>query len=193
MPLSVAGPWIEYGLNLHFFRLRQPIFLKGSLKMSKYRFLNVLLFALIFSGCVSTQNNWGELKRLPKGPHEVNLQNLIDQWEEYHIYYAGLGVRSPLGVMFDPKNNDTVLMGDEWKKVANQKDLIEITRWISTHTQREPWLNEILGSDGRFYGYLYYSYGPVALEQISRQKIYMYYLEEPLKVGAIPTNKNISC
>jgi hypothetical protein len=179
-------------LNLHFFRFRQPIFLGESIKMNKYRYLNVLLFVLIFSGCVSTKNNWGELKRLPKNPQEVNLQNLIDQWEDYHIYYAGLGVRSPLGVMFDPKNNDTILVGDEWKKVTDQKDLVEITQWISAHTQREPWLNKILGSDGRFYGYLYYSYGPVALEQIARRKIYVFNLEEPLKVGAIQKNQTIA-
>lgn len=43
--------------------------------------------------------------------------------------------------------------------------------WISTHTQLDLWVNEILGSDGRFYGYLYYSQGPVALEQIGRRKI----------------------
>ena len=84
------------------------------------------------------------------------FQDLIDKWDNYHIYYSDhydrFNVRAPLGIMFDPKNNDTRLVGDRWKKVEKQKDLIEMTKWIYPTTQYEPWLNEILGPDGRFYG-----------------------------------------
>ena len=89
-----------------------------------------------------------------------SYQNLIYKWDDYHIYssdqYAGPGFRSPLGIMFDPKNNDTTLVGDRWKKVSDQKTLTDMTKRIFLATQYEPWLNEILGPDGRFYGYLYY-------------------------------------
>lgn len=153
--------------------------------MKKYKFLSVFLAASIISGCVSWQKNYGKLKIIPKDSNEVTIQYLIDKWDDYHVYssdqYAGPGFRSPLGIMFDPKNNDTMLVGDRWKKVSDQKTLIEMTQWIYMTTQYEPWLNEILGPDGRFYGYLYYSYGVVTLKVVGDKKMYVFNLEEPMK------------
>ncbi|HUV79152.1 MAG TPA: hypothetical protein VMW06_13965 [Desulfobacterales bacterium] len=152
--------------------------------MNKHRFLIMLLIALILSGCSLSLKNYGKLKMLPKGPGQVTIQDLIDNWEDYDIYYAGsfaryYGVRNPLGVMFDPKNNDTTLVGDRWEKVRDQKTLIEIAQMIYPNTQYEPWLREILGPDDGFYGYLYYSYGMVILKLTDDGKMYVYDLEEP--------------
>ena len=150
-------------------------------------FLSVLLIALIISGCVSWQKNYGKLKTIPNGPNHLTIQNLIDKWDDYHIYssdqYAGPGFRSPLGIMFDPKNNDTMLVGDRWKKVSDQKTLTDMTKRIFLVTQREPWLNEILGPDGVLYGYLYYSYGVVTLKVVDEKKMYIFNLEEPPNEG----------
>jgi hypothetical protein len=85
--------------------------------------------------------------------------------------------------MFDPKSNDTTLVGDLWKKVGDQKALIELTKWIFPTTQYEPWLNEILGPDGRFYGYLYYSYGFVTLKVVDDKTMYVLNLEDPREEG----------
>ena len=151
--------------------------------IKKSRFLSVFLLALIISGCASWQENYGKLRILPENRNEVTIQDLINNWDDYNIYYSdqyeGFSVRSPLGIMFDPKGNDTTLVGDRWKKVGKQKDLIEMTKWIYPTTQYEPWLNEILGPDGRFYGYLYYSYGIVVLKLTDDGKMYVYELEEP--------------
>jgi len=157
------------------------------METKKYIFLSVLLIALIISGCVSWQKNYGKLKIIPYGPNHLTIQNLIDKWDDYNIYYSdiydGFSVRSPLGIMFDPKNNDTMLVGDRWKKVSDQKTLIEMTQWIYMTTQYEPWLNEILGPDGLLYGYLYYSYGVVTLKVVGDKKMYILNLEEPPNKG----------
>ena len=155
-------------------------------KINKYIFLFIFFIALIPYGCSISLKNYGKVKRLPKGPDEVTIQDLIDNWEDYDVYFAGsfaryYGVRSPLGVMFDPKNNDTTLVGNMWEKVRDQKTLIEITQMIYPNTQYEPWLSEILGPDGRFYGYLYYSYGMVVLKLTDEGKMNVYDLEEPAK------------
>jgi len=81
--------------------------------------------------------------------------------------------------MFDPKNNETTLVGDRWKIVKDHKDLIEMTKWIYSNTQYEPWLNEILGPDGKFYGYLYYSYGFVTLKVVDDKTLFVFNLEAP--------------
>jgi hypothetical protein len=152
--------------------------------MNKHRFLIMFLIVLILYGCSISLKNYGKVKMLPKGPDEVTIKDLIEKWEDYDIYYSGsfakyYGVRNPLGVMFDPKNNDTALVGDSWEKVRDQKTLIEITQMIYPNTQHDPWLSEILGPDGRFYGYLYYSYGMVVLKLTDDGRMYIYDLEEP--------------
>ena len=151
--------------------------------IKKSRFLSVFLLALIISGCASWQKNYGKLRILPESRNEVTIQDLINKWDDYNIYYSdqyeGFSVRSPLGIMFDPKNNETTLVGDRWKKVKDQKDLIEMTKWIYSNTQYEPWLNEIIGPDGKFYGYLYYSYGFVTLKVVDDKTMFVFNLEEP--------------
>ena len=155
--------------------------------MKKYIFLSGFLIALTISGCVSWQKNYGYLKIIPEDSNEITIQKLIDKWDDYDIYYSdiydGYSVRSPLGILFDPKNNDTMIVGDRWKKVKDQKDLIEMTQWIYPTTEFYPWLNEILGPDGRFYGYLYYSYGVVTLKMVGDKKMYIFNLEEPPDKG----------
>ena len=155
--------------------------------IKKYRLLNVFLIALIISSCASWQKNYGKLRILPKSHNEVTIQDLIGKWDDYNIYYSDnyeeSNVRTPLGIMFDPKNNDTTLVGDRWYKVRDQETLIELTKWIFPTTQYEPWLNEILGPDGSFYGYLYYSYGFVTLKMVGDKTMYVFSLEDPHEEG----------
>ena len=152
-----------------------------------YRLLGVILIAVMVSGCASWQNNHGKIRNLKESQNGVNIQDLVDKWDDYNVYYSdhydGYNIRSPLGIMFDPKNNDTTLVGDRWKKVRDQKDLIVMTQWIYPTTQYEPWLNEILGPDGRFYGYLYYSYGFVTLKVVDDKTMYVFNLEDPREEG----------
>jgi hypothetical protein len=146
--------------------------------MKKYINISLILFlVLIISGCVQLQGNYGSTKVIPRTGGKVTIQDLINKWDDYNIYYAGYGVRLPLGVWFDPKDSDTSLVGDLWKPVPDKKTLIEITQWIYPYTQYEPYLYEILGPDGRFYGYLYYSYGPVVFKKIDKSKMYVFNLE----------------
>ena len=155
--------------------------------LNKHRFFSFFLIALLISSCASWQQNYGNLRMLPKGQNGVTIQDLIDNWKDYDIYYSdkydGFDARSPLGIMFDPKNNDTVLVGDRWKKVEDQETLIEMTQWIYPTTQYEPWLNEILGPDGRFYGYLYYSYGFAIFKVVDDNTLYVFNLDEPGEEG----------
>ena len=155
--------------------------------IKKYKFLSVFLAASIISGCVSLQKNYGSLKTVPKDSNEVTIQYLIDKWDDYHVYSydqcAGPDLRLPLGIMFDPKNNDTMLVGGCWKKVKDQKSLTEMTKRIFLATYHEPWLNEIVGPDGQLYGYIYYSCGVVPLKMVGDNKMYVFCLEELLNEG----------
>ena len=100
--------------------------------MKKYKFLSVFFVALIITSCASWSNNYGKLRMIHKSQNEVTIQSLIDKWDDYNIYYSDQfeesNVRTPLGIMFDPKNNDTTLVGDRWYKVRDQNALIELTK-----------------------------------------------------------------
>lgn len=163
--------------------------------IKRHRLLSIVLIAFIFFSCASWQNNHGRLRILKENQNKVTIQDLIDKWDDYNIYYSdiydGYNPRAALGVMFDPKNNDTTLVGDRWKKVREKKDLIDITRWIYSNTQYEPWLNEILGPDGRVYGYLYYSYGGVTLKVIDDKTMYVFNLEERHEEGDGETHSSM--
>lgn len=144
--------------------------------------LLIILVALIF-GCSTGFGKYGRVKGFSKTEEQVTIQHLIDAWKDYDVYYAGLYVYSPLGIMFDPKNNNTTLEGDRWKKVEDQKTLNAIYRWLLVNNEYKPELRKILGPDGKFYGYLYHSEGPAVFKQIDDGTLYAYDLEEPCKGG----------
>ena len=153
--------------------------------IKKYRFLSIILIALFVCGFSPLEKKYGKLEIIPEGQHQVTIQDLIDKWDDYNIYYSdqydGFNVRAPLGIIFDPKNNDTVLVGYRWKKVNDQKTLIEMTQWICPTTLHEPCLNKILGPYDGFYGYLYYSCGLVTTRMIGDKKMYVFNLEMPIE------------
>ena len=131
------------------------------------------------SGCAALKDDYGRTKIISRTGGKVTIQDLIDKWNDYNIYYAGYGVRLPLGVLFNPKDSDNRLVGDLWKPVTDKKTLIEITQWMYPYTQYRPYLYEILGPNGKFYGYLYYSYGPVVFKKVGENKMYVMNLELP--------------
>lgn len=148
--------------------------------MRKSFFITVFfILILMISGCASWSKNYGSVEIIPKKKGVVTIQDLIDRWDDYHIYYAGRDDRFPLGVIFDPKNNDTTLTGDRWKDVENKKMLLEIVGRIEPNTGYYPRLSEILGPDGRSYGYLYHSFGPAVVKRVDDNKMYVFDLQDP--------------
>jgi hypothetical protein len=141
--------------------------------MKKNIYFNLLLIALIISGCASLHQNYGQLRSLSEGRGEVTIQSLIETWEDYGIYYAGFGGPFTLGILFDPKNNDTTIVANSWKKVQDKETLQEIVKWI----KHDPLLKEVIGPDGGFYGYLYYSKRHVTFKMIGDKKMQVFNLE----------------
>ena len=138
-----------------------------------------VVFMLMAYGCTSWHKNYGRLKDITKGPNAVTIQALMDRWGDYNVYYAGRDERFPLGVIFDPKNNDTMLQGDRWKAVEDKEMLENILDRIERNAEYYPWLKKILGPDDRVYGYLYHSFGPAVFKRIDDNTMYAFDLEDP--------------
>ena len=147
----------------------------------KKSFYTIGIFALLVMifGCTSWGKNYGKLKDIQKGQDGVTIRSLVDKWDDYHVYYAGRDDRFPLGVIFDPKNDDTTLMGDRWKNIEDKEALLQILDRIERNADYFPWLKKILGPDDRFYGYLYHSYGPAVFKRIDDHTMYVFDLEDP--------------
>ncbi len=113
--------------------------------------LSVLIFSmvLIINGC-------GPVPRIKpqRGLNErISLQELVQNWEDYDILYAGWSVTDLYGIMFDPKDNDMKLGGNRWKKIEDQDTREKIFGQVSDKT-RYP--SRIVGPDDEFYGYILY-------------------------------------
>jgi len=82
--------------------------------------------------------------------------------------------------MFDPKNDDTRLVGDSWIKIADQQTVYETMEIIETVWGSGYEVVLIEGPDGRLFGYMYYpwkasSYGraEISLEMVDEKTLYV--------------------
>jgi len=126
----------------------------------------LLLLSLFFlTGCLGLQN-YGKI-RVADGQWSNTIQNLIENWQEYHIYYAGLSYKSPSAILFNPKQGDKRVVSNRWTPVTDQSVAITIVKWLDSYVNYPPTLWKILGPQGDFFGYVYTS----AVEQVVVREI----------------------
>ena len=125
--------------------------------MKPFKMIGLLFLGLIFfAGCTK---DYGIVKRQPPADDKVTLAELVENWEEYHIYYGKPAASWPKNIIFDPKNNETRIVGDGWHKIEDQQTLLETIRVTQVHwDQHEVMIIE--GPDKRFFGYMYCSWDP---------------------------------
>lgn len=123
-----------------------------------------LVLVFLISGCAG----YGKIRLQPSRGERITIEQLEENWQDYTVSYNGLKVSNPKGIMFDPKNNETTLVGDTWIKVEDKKTVSEIIGWIKNYTQFNPQVWTILGPDDRLYGYLFYpSRGQVVIKVVN--------------------------
>jgi len=112
----------------------------------------VILIMAFIMGC---SGDYGRVRRQTPTDIKMTLAELRKNWEDYHISSGTRGGRPrPQGIMFDPKNNDTRLIGDSWIKIADQPSLSEAISAIQYDYDNAN-VEIIEGPDGRFFGYMY--------------------------------------
>ena len=79
----------------------------------------------------------------------VTISDLKENWQNYYIYYAGSSYR-PIGILFDPKNNDFKLQGDRWTRVEDEATLSRLVEAIDPNMSPR----SIVGrSNNQLYGF----------------------------------------
>lgn len=113
----------------------------------------VLLFCV---GCAGGTLGGNYAKVWPASSSKgVTIHSLVEDWQAYDIYYAGLGVDTPSAIMFDAKQDGRRLTSDKWVPVTDQQTAKRIVGWIHADIAFYPILYEILGPDNAFFGYMY--------------------------------------
>jgi hypothetical protein len=147
----------------------------------KKRFRAVLVaFGLVLAvyGCAS----YGYARSQMVYGNRIAVQGLVKDWQDYTIYFAGHGRGHPSAILFEPKDDDRVIIADRWWKVENYEILTDLVDYI----QRQlpigfyyPRLLELLGPDNRRYGYVFTSWDQVVGRMLDDRTMLIYDLPLP--------------
>jgi hypothetical protein len=148
-----------------------------------YSLIILILTATLMPGCAWIKG-YGKVRLFSEYGDDMSIQKLQENWDDYHVYYAGYSPGVPAAIMFDPKNDGRKLVGDRWTKVEDGKTVSEIISWIKTYTQFHPSLHVILGPDNQLYGYVFYPWlaDNITAKLIDDRTLYVYEVESPVYI-----------
>ena len=89
----------------------------------------VLVFICFIVGCLSL-NEYGSIRDASRAKDMPTTKELIEKWQDYHLFYAWAPLENPSAVLFDPKMDDRRLLHEKWVAVKDQAELISLIGWI---------------------------------------------------------------
>ncbi len=131
----------------------------------------ILLAASVFIfGCAS----FGILR--PIKADDVTIETLTKNWTNYTVYWTGIDIGEPTGIVFDPKADDKALTGsgDRWFKVESEESLAKMIGWMKFNKLYYPYLWAMVGPDGQLYGYVYTGYTRFAMKLVDDKTMLVY-------------------
>ena len=129
-------------------------------------------------GCAG---NYGKFKRQSESESKVTKRELIDNWSDYDIWlHYNSGPRLTI-IVFDTKNDDKkILVRSSWPKVKDQEMWTEIVKantasdgeftlvWDTYGYGYSTGVQEILGIDDQFYGFIIHQSYAVSLQRVEQ-------------------------
>ncbi len=139
--------------------------------------LAVVVSALaLAAGCI-TRIGYGRIS--PATPDKT-IDDLVEDWRNYHVYYSGLNQDRPSGLMFDPRHDDRELMGNRWEPVNDRATLDKIVMWLRANDSFKPRLLRIIGPEQVLYGYVYTGWNQVVARAVDMRSMHVLGLPTPL-------------
>ena len=135
----------------------------------------VLVVAALLYGCA----NYGTLR--PTAAQDVTIDSLAKNWQNYSVYWTGLDIGEPTGIMFDPKTDDKALTGERWYRVESEESLSKMIMWLKFNKDYYPFLWRMVGPDGQSYGYVYTGYTHFAMKLVDEKTMLVYGLPPTLR------------
>ena len=146
----------------------------------------ITILILLISGCA----NYGKLRVESQDVYNANsrysekmtIEKLLNNWQDYDIYYAGYKSTRATGIMFDPKNDDRKLIHGWWEKIDSKEKLDTVVKWIGFRAQHYygNYLYSMIGPDQKLYGYVFTPYNHVVFKSVDANSMYVYYLDDTI-------------
>jgi hypothetical protein len=114
--------------------------------------------------------------------NRITVQDLVKDWQNYTLYFTGHGRGHPSAVLFEPKNDDRVIIADRWWKVETYEILTDLVDSIQRQlpiAYYYPRLLELLGPDNHRYGYVFTSWDHVVAKLVDDRTMVVYDLPLP--------------
>ncbi len=135
-----------------------------------------LLAPCLLGGC-ATRFGYGHIALARDGR---TVSDFLDNWLDYQVYYSGLYVNRPSGLMFDPRHDDRELKGKNWRPVTDRETLHEIVTWLERNDRYRPRLMRVVGPDHVVYGHIYTGWHHVVARAVDTHTMYVMDLPSPL-------------
>ena len=115
----------------------------------------VILLLLPFIGCAGL-SSYGKLYLELNGRDTVTIEQLVERWQDYDVYYAGVSAHRPSAILFDPKGDNRVIQVHHWwVRVDRIETLLELVKWLRFDIKYDPAVRMVLSPDDRLFGYMY--------------------------------------
>jgi hypothetical protein len=99
---------------------------------TKMRFTTVLMLvglALALSGCAM----YGGARSQMVYDNRITVQELVNDWQNYNLYFTGHGRGHPSAVLFEPKDDGRTIIADRWWRVEQYEILTDLVDSIQRH------------------------------------------------------------
>ena len=137
-------------------------------KRAIYRFFLFLCSAVLIFGCVASEK-YGQLRLAGS---EMNIDQLVMHWEEYDVYWAGVGSQSA-AVLFGLKGNDKVItLHGYWATVKHKSELSEVIGLLQ-RAGGSAALYKLMGSGNQVFGYIYKSTPSPSIRIVDEKTLYV--------------------
>lgn len=146
-----------------------------NLKKCLYLVLIVAFLATLTYGC-ATPKGYGKLGFTQTTEPKMTLNQLVENWKNYDIYYSGVHRNYVIGIMFDPKDDERKLVGHEWwEPVQTEEDLHHLILMVNIFRsfRYEPMLWKILDRDNQLYGFIYTARYPMIIKVVDNRTLWV--------------------
>jgi hypothetical protein len=127
---------------------------------------------VLLVGCAE-MGSYGRLNPVYSKTDGISIQIIMERWQDFDIYYAGLSTQNPSAVIFDPKGDGKKIVTDKWILLEDKERISEAVHWISKGDYLNAVLYKIIGPDDQPYGYMYTAWNHVYMKLVDENTLWV--------------------
>lgn len=117
--------------------------------------------------------NYGRLSASSYVGKSMTISQLYENWDNYHIYYAGPSLAWATAIMFDPKDDKRKVVTHKWWEAVKDREMLFDLVGMLEGNVAEPSMLKVVGPDDRLYGYIYTPYNHAYIKKIDEKTLWI--------------------